>query len=223
MEMYELRNILNLSDESSLILGDELCSGTETESAISILVTGLMDLHKKQCSFIFATHFHEIVDMDEITSLERIAMKHMMVIYNREKDVLEYNRKLRDGSGESMYGLEVCKSLSLPQEFLETAHMIRMKYCEREKAILSLKFSHYNRQKLKGLCEVCEKNMGDDIHHLQYQKDADKNGFIGHFHKNHKANLIAVCKSCHDSIHKSDQRYRKVKTTNGYSLVAMSD
>ena len=40
VEMSELRHILRYTDENSLILGDELCSGTEIESAISIFVAG---------------------------------------------------------------------------------------------------------------------------------------------------------------------------------------
>ena len=55
-------------------------------------------------------------------------MMHMTVIYDKERDVLQYDRKLKDGPGESMYGLEVCKSLSLPSEFLEQAYHIRNKY-----------------------------------------------------------------------------------------------
>jgi DNA mismatch repair protein MutS len=62
VEMSELRIILKMADENSLILGDELCSGTETESAMSIFVAGLMELHEKESSFIFATHFHEIIN-----------------------------------------------------------------------------------------------------------------------------------------------------------------
>jgi DNA mismatch repair ATPase MutS len=37
VEMSELRTIFRLADENSLILGDELCSGTENTSAISLL------------------------------------------------------------------------------------------------------------------------------------------------------------------------------------------
>ena len=48
VEMSELRVILRLADENSLILGDELCSGTEMESALSIFVAGLMELDKKE-------------------------------------------------------------------------------------------------------------------------------------------------------------------------------
>ena len=48
VEMTELRTILQMADENSLILGDELCSGTESDSALSIFVAGLEILHKKK-------------------------------------------------------------------------------------------------------------------------------------------------------------------------------
>ena len=63
-EMSELRTILRLADENSLVLGDELCSGTEISSAISIFVAGIQRLNELKSSFIFATHLHEIVDYD---------------------------------------------------------------------------------------------------------------------------------------------------------------
>ena len=67
VEMIELRTILQLADTNSLILGDELCSGTESDSALSIFVTGLEELHKRESTFLFATHFHEIVNYDIAT------------------------------------------------------------------------------------------------------------------------------------------------------------
>ena len=66
VEMSELRTILRLADQDSLILGDELCSGTESISAQSIFVAGIKQLCTKKSSFIFATHLHEIVNYDEI-------------------------------------------------------------------------------------------------------------------------------------------------------------
>ena len=48
VEMMELRSIFQLADENSLILGDELCSGTETTSAISIVSKSLDILSTKQ-------------------------------------------------------------------------------------------------------------------------------------------------------------------------------
>ena len=222
VEMSELRTILRLNDENSLILGDELCSGTETLSAISIFVAGIQQLHKCKSSFIFATHLHEIVNYEEISSLQSVKLKHMEVIYNKEKDVLIYDRKLKDGPGNSMYGLEVCKSLSLPQDFLDAAYEIRMKYHPESKSILSLKTSQYNSKKIVNLCEKCGKNQGKEVHHLQYQKDANNDGIIyncdGVFHKNNLANLITLCESCHNEIHKKDTKLKKVKTTKGIQL-----
>jgi len=211
VEMSEFRTILRLADENSLILGDELCRGTETNSAISIFVAGLMMLHKRRSSFIFATHFHEIITMKEIMDLEHLSIKHMKVKYNREKNVLVFDRKLHDGGGTHMYGLEVCKSLNLPEDFLELALKIRTDDERKDTC-------KYNAHKIKNSCEVCGDN-GEDYHHLQYQADADVNGFINHFHKNHVANLINICKKCHRKIHEANIRYEKKKTTEGIELL----
>jgi DNA mismatch repair protein MutS len=225
VEMTELRIILKMADENSLILGDELCSGTETESALSIFVAGLMNLHAKQSSFIFATHFHEIVNYDEITSLHGLSMKHMAVAFDREQDCLIYDRKLKDGSGPKTYGLEVCKSLYLGDEFLDAAYAIRNKYYPETRGNLSLKTTTYNQDKIRGMCEICGKTMGEEIHHLAPQRDADENGFIGTFHKNHKANLVSICEICHDKIHDNEHeagsQLSRKKTTKGYKVCAV--
>lgn len=224
VEMSELRTILRLSDEKSLVLGDELCSGTESISAVSIFVSGVQKLATIGCSFIFATHLHEIINYDEITSLHNVGMKHMSVVYDKERDALIYNRKLQDGPGTSMYGLEVCKSLNLPQDFLDNAHNIRMKYHPKSGSILEHKSSHYNASHITGgLCENCKMNVAVDVHHLVFQNEADKTGTIKKkgllFKKNEKANLMSLCETCHDEIHKSNKKLKRTKTTKGTILV----
>lgn len=221
VEMSELRIILKMADSNSLILGDELCSGTETESALSIFVAGLMNLHEKHCSFIFATHFHEIINYDEIKSLKRISLNHMSVIYDREKDCLVYDRKLKDGPGTKTYGLEVCKSLYLNEEFLEQAYSIRNKYFPETRGELSKTASVYNANKIRGICELCKTEIAEETHHIVEQQTADNDGFIGHFHKNHKANLMSVCGNCHDKIHhdNSIEVKQRKKTTKGYDYI----
>jgi DNA mismatch repair protein MutS len=209
VEMCELRTILREANETSLVLGDELCSGTESTSAKSIFAAGLMQLAKKGCSSIFATHLHEITEYDEIRELERqcvLSLKHMEVIYDKERDTLVYNRKLKEGPGGNMYGLEVCKSLSLPADFLETANQIRMKYNDTSASILSLKTSNYNARKLMHLCEECGKDRAVETHHIVQQREADEDGFIRLqngtvYHKNHAANLRALCEGCHKKEH----------------------
>jgi DNA mismatch repair protein MutS len=221
VEMSELRVILKCADKNSLILGDELCSGTEIDSAISIFVAGLQKLHALKSCFVFATHMHEIVDYEEIAQLHQLCTKHMAVTYDRARDMLIYDRKLRDGAGPSMYGLEVCKSLHLPDDFLKMANAIRLKYRDKKQAgDLNYKPSHFNAHKVKGLCELCKKEVGEEVHHLQHQKEADSNDYIQHFHKNHRANLLTVCESCHLKMHESDDQYKRVFTTgeSGYAL-----
>ena len=222
VEMSELRTILRLMDENSLVLGDELCSGTETISAISIFVAGIQRLYQSKSSFIFATHLHEIVDYEEIKEMTTVHLKHMEVIYNKEQDMLIYNRKLKDGSGANVYGLEVCKSLNLPNDFLEAANNIRLKYNTDGKSMLTLKQSRYNSNKIVSLCEKCNKNIGTEVHHLQHQADANENGIINSndtiFHKNNLANLMALCESCHDEIHKKGIKQKRVKTSKGIKL-----
>jgi len=221
VEMSELRVILKLADENSLILGDELCSGTEMESALSIFVAGLVELDKKKSSYIFATHFHEIVDYEEIVQLSRLTQMHMEVSYDREHDCLVYDRKLKSGSGPRIYGLEVCKSLHLDADFLEHAYAIRNKYYPETSGVLSNKQTTYNARKIKGVCELCKKELGEDIHHLQHQQDANEDGFIGTFHKNHKANLVSICEPCHQKLHSPEPTkvIKKKKTTAGIKLM----
>jgi len=215
VEMSELGSILRGANESSLVLGDELCSGTETSSALYIIRAGLSWLHERNSSFIFATHFHELTDKKDILSLDRLVMKHMVVEYDEKSGDLIYNRKLQNGSGTRLYGLEVCKSLSMPKEFLSLANSLRCADNPSNAVMLSRKVSAYNAKKTKGKCEECGRK-ATDIHHMNPQKNANENGFIGTFHKNHKANLMSVCKDCHDKFTKNETIHRNVKTSSGY-------
>uniref|UniRef100_A0A6C0D1E1 DNA mismatch repair proteins mutS family domain-containing protein n=1 Tax=viral metagenome TaxID=1070528 RepID=A0A6C0D1E1_9ZZZZ len=220
VEMSELRVILNKCNKNSLILGDELCSGTEIDSALSIFTAGLETMYARGSSFIFATHFHQIQYFEEIQKMTKLSLKHLRVKYNHELQKLVYDRKLADGAGESIYGLEVCKSLHLPDDFLKRAHEIRGKFIGSQ-SILTLKTSAHNREKVRGVCELCKKNIGTEIHHLQYQRDADKNGIIKHFHKNHLANLVSICESCHTNIHDSGSVFEKRKTLDGETILGL--
>ena len=183
----------------SSALGPKITPPSASLWRVSIIFTS-----KKQ-KFIFATHFHEIANFEEIAEKERLTLKHLAVSYDQEKDKLVYDRKLQDGPGESMYGLEVCKSLKLPPAFLRHAHEIRNKYCKTTSSILEYKPSRYNAKKLRGICERCKKNFSTEVHHIHHQKDADKAGFIGHFHKNHVANLAALCEACHLAEHSQEK------------------
>lgn len=76
---------------------------------------------------------------------------------------------------------------------------------------------------VRGKCEICSEALGEEIHHLEPQKIASKNGIIktenGEFHKNHLANLISVCEKCHDKLHKNNTVLKKNKRIQNYRKV----
>ena len=226
VEMLELKPILNQADENSLIIGDEVCSGTEVESATSLITATLERLCENNCSFIFASHYHEICDYDEIKSLSNLAVKHLSVSIDSRTNELMYDRILKDGQGDTFYGLTVAQGYRLPSDILNRSHEIRNKYLhkrgKKSDNTLNLKTSRYNAKKLQGgLCEICKKRNSVDIHHLQYQSNADNQNFIGYTPKNSLGNLLAVCQECHDDIHKRNSENIKIKTSRGNKLLEL--
>jgi DNA mismatch repair protein MutS len=219
VEMTELRMILKNSDENSMILVDELAVGTETQSSLSILMATLEELHKKESSFLFSTHFHEILDFDEMNLLTKMKVMHLHVFYDREQDCLIYERTLREGNGNKSYGIEVCKSLYFQPDFLDRTMEIKNKYFKESSGILSYDASRYNSDKLKGICEICKIHFSSDVHHIEEQKKGNESGFIDSFHKNHKANLMSICEKCHIKIHQEEHRLKGQESKSGLSFV----
>ena len=213
VEMSEFKIIDEMADNNSLVLGDELCSGTEAGSAKSLFGAGLCGLDERKSSYIFATHFHELGKFGIIEECKYLKMKHMEVYHDNQKDKLVYNRKLQDGLGNNMYGLEVCKYLGFSKKFMDLAYRIRKEEFPEYDSITKKKSSKYNN-KLKVKCQFCPKP-AVDMHHLLPQKDADENGFIGTFHKDHKANTIPLCKKCHHKETINNTKRIAVKTSEG--------
>lgn len=200
VEMCELRAILNHATDNSLVLGDELCSGTESISAYSIISAGVLWLERKKSSFIFATHCHDLVNEKRINSLKSINFYHLAVKYNQTLKTLEYTRKLQEGSGSAIYGLEVCRAMDLNSEFLELANTIRNEYTGRSENIINTQKSNYNKKVFMDKCELCKINNSEETHHIEEQHLADIEGFIGYQKKNKKSNLVPLCKQCHLQI-----------------------
>lgn len=182
VEMIELAGIMNRIDRYSLVLGDELCKGTEITSSKKIMCASLKHLVKANSKFIFASHLFGILpqlkDIKDKFSVFHLRLK-------RISGKIVYDRKLYPGQGETFYGVEVAKSMGFPDWFLSDL--------DEEP---NLKMSHYNKKKLVVNCEICG-DVAIDTDHIIPQKDADSNGMIKHFHKNHLGNLQALCKKCH--------------------------
>ena len=223
VEMLELRNILQFANESSFCISDELCNGTESISGVGIVAAVIETLCQKRCSFITASHLHEIVDIPEIIKIPNLRVCHLEVRYDANLNALVYDRKLKEGSGSSIYGLEVCRSLSLPEAFLERANQIRKDILHIDNKVLKNKSSKYNSQVYFDVCELCG-DPSQEIHHIKEQHKADKNGLIeGVTRKNDVSNLMNVCSSCHDQIHSGNiQVQGYVQTSEGRKISTVS-
>ena len=199
VEMSELRNILLKADNKSMILGDELCSGTENISALCIVSQGLKRLSELKSSYIFTSHLHQLKDISIVKTIPNLSIKHLKIIYDREKDILIYDRKLIDGSGPDIYGIEVCKAMGLDNDFIAGARQVQIELTGLSDTFLTTKKSVYNSKILMDNCKICN-NVSQETHHIKPQKDADENNVIGHHHKNKSHNLIPLCKSCHNNV-----------------------
>jgi DNA mismatch repair protein MutS len=107
---------------------------------------------------------------------------------------------LKEGSGSAIYGLEVAKAMDLDSIFIDKANTIRRKILGKTNQIIDNNTSVYNPNVIKTVCSICKKPT-DEIHHINEQHLADKNGMIGTFHKNSLFNLVQLCNTCHDSVH----------------------
>jgi len=203
VEMMELKNIFNRAGDKSLVLGDEISQGTETKSALAIVASTILKLHSLKSNFLFATHLHQLVNLNEIKELKGIIFLHLGIFYDQNSDKLIYNRKLEIGSGSSLYGLEFAKSLHMDKEFLQNASKIRKKitddYSEVE-LLKKKKKSRYNSNLILTKCALCNEVV-QDVHHIKAQELSDKNSKIEHFNKNHKYNLIPLCSFHHQKVH----------------------
>lgn len=193
VEMTEFREILRYSDAHSLVLGDELCSGTESLSATALVAAGVETLVQRRAKFIFATHLHELAT---IPCLSHVKALHLRVHYDETTDALVYDRHLCAGSGSSLYGLEVCRALDLPAGYLERATALRQTLAGWK----APQASPYSADAVVSVCAVCSGSASLETHHIRPQADAEAAAAEG-FNLNGPGNLVCLCGKCHDDHH----------------------
>ena len=210
VEMSELRSILKRADNFSLVCGDEIASGTEQISGLAIVATSIFQLYQRKTSFIFATHLHDLTKVPQVKQLG-LQIYHLQI--RAEKDKIIYDRILQPGQGSSVYGIEVCKALDMGPEFLSLANTIRRERSGIESNIVATNKSRYNKKVYVDICVIC-KQKAEEVHHIKAQQFADEKSYIGPYHKNVKHNLVTLCSSCHDKIHKNEITVSGYKQTS---------
>jgi DNA mismatch repair protein MutS len=201
VEMSELRDILRQATENTLVLGDELCSGTESVSAMALVAAGIQWLTERRTKFIFATHLHDLPTILDCAAL-RLKVWHLHVEYDPVRHKLVYDRTLMPGSGSTLYGLEVARAMDLPLEFLEYAQVHRRTLLQTTKQ-QDAPTSTYNSVIARIQCELCSHPITSDleVHHIQEQMLATNGILPNGVPMNDPTNLITLCAKCHDDIH----------------------
>lgn len=216
LEMTELDAILSRTESqgtNTLVIGDEVCRGTEDISGRSIVASALVSLSECKSSFIFSSHLHDIPDIDEIKQLKNLRLYHLRVEYDEENDCLVFDRKLTPGSGPSVYGLMVAKYLIKNKKFINRAEIIKNRLMAEQQTNIPIKTSKYNKDLLVKNCLICgyrpltDTDKDLESHHIHFQKDCWADGKIKekpYLSKNRLYNLVVLCRKCHNKVHQGE-------------------
>jgi DNA mismatch repair protein MutS len=121
--MNEAADILNNISGKTLILFDELGRGTSTYDGISIawaIVEYIHEHPRGQAKTLFATHYHELNEMEK--SFKRI--KNYNVSVKEEDNRVIFLRKLVKGGSEHSFGIHVAKMAGMPQSIVKRSNEI---------------------------------------------------------------------------------------------------
>ncbi|MCR5642285.1 MAG: DNA mismatch repair protein MutS [Prevotella sp.] len=123
VEMTEAANILNNVSSRSLVLFDELGRGTSTYDGISIawaIVEYLHENSKAHARTLFATHYHELNEMEK--NFSRI--KNYNVSVKEVEGKVIFLRKLERGGSEHSFGIHVAEIAGMPRSIVKRANVI---------------------------------------------------------------------------------------------------
>ncbi|MFW6197038.1 MAG: MutS-related protein, partial [Thermoplasmatota archaeon] len=119
VEMVELSNILHNATKNSLILLDEIGSGTSTFDGLSIAWAVTEYISREiNSKTLFATHYHEITELEK--SLD--CVKNLHVAAKDTGGEIRFLRKVREGSTDKSYGVHVASLAGLPDPVVQRAH-----------------------------------------------------------------------------------------------------
>ena len=126
VEMTEAANILNNLSAHSLVLFDELGRGTSTYDGMSIawaIVEHIHESQKGRARTLFATHYHELNEMEN--SFPRI--KNFNVSVKEIDGRVIFLRKLMPGGSEHSFGIHVAKLAGMPKSIVRRSEQILAK------------------------------------------------------------------------------------------------
>jgi DNA mismatch repair protein MutS len=243
-ECSEINQILENSNKNSLVVTDECCNSSETTSATAIVASVIECLAIKRSSFIFATHFFQLLNIPSIQNLPCLKICHLKV-YVSPENTLVFERILSDGPGIKSYGILVCKKICKNKTFLKrlernsiklevvqgsdkpTPNSVKLRITNNiiENLSKKPKISKYNKNIIVESCQICQysPNTKNDafleVHHLTMQCKFKNEPYIEGLRRDASCNLTVLCRHCHNDVHKNKIEISGyTQTENGNSL-----
>ncbi|HEY7036677.1 MAG TPA: DNA mismatch repair protein MutS, partial [Thermomicrobiales bacterium] len=123
VEMLETANILNHATKRSLVVLDEIGRGTSTYDGLAIaraIVEYLHNTPRLGCKTLFATHYHELTELESL--LPRVRCCRMDVLEDGDRVV--FLRQVVPGGADRSYGLHVAQLAGIPRAIVRRANEI---------------------------------------------------------------------------------------------------
>jgi DNA mismatch repair protein MutS len=215
VEADEIIRILRKADHNSLVLGDELCSGTEQIGAESLVTASILTLLRRRCSFLFATHLHRVRDIPDLVQHPRLAWNHLRVDVD-DCGVMRMDRRLQEGAGPRGYAIDYVERMGGDYATMCEARRIRDMITSEEFSVLSSRAwtesnkrgymdadethtAWNSRAGIQSVCQVCKKKPSEETDHIKPRETAGSMGGIcgtGSVHSG--GNLVGLCSACHE-------------------------
>ena len=157
------------------------CVRSEMASAQGIMAVTMEHLSQHRSSFMITTHFHKILEIEHVKKIQNIGFYHFgdlqlpggfqRVVHSAS---LTYDRKLKPGLGNQLYGIEICQHImgvgGFATTFIQNALLIVIYSCKMSKQDVSRVIWHWTRFKrwapqssryngdvVVDRCEICGK------------------------------------------------------------------
>jgi DNA mismatch repair protein MutS len=118
VEMVETATILHHVTPRSLVLLDEVGRGTSTFDGLAIAWAVVEELHDRTgAKVLFATHFHELTRLGD----ELSGVRNFHVAVREWNDEIIFLHKVRPGSTDRSYGIQVARLAGLPASVIARA------------------------------------------------------------------------------------------------------
>ena len=155
VEMNETASILNNLSERSLVILDEIGRGTSTYDGISIAWAMVEYLHesKNRAKTLFATHYHELNEMEN--SFSRVRNYNVSIREFNNKVI--FLRKLKRGGSEHSFGIHVAKMAGMPRSVVSRADEI----------LKELEQSHEKQELVKPIADLAGHREGYQLSFFQ--------------------------------------------------------